>query len=103
MALPPHKFLCDNPIYAKIEMNWRRSSVDPSALADVAQWIEQSRPKGEVVSSTLTIGTYFRRAPRAIPSYGRGWRFDSTRRYTAKEMVTILSNATKPPFLNKAS
>jgi hypothetical protein len=28
-----------------------------SAYADVAQRIEQSRPKGEVVSSILTIGT----------------------------------------------
>src|SRR5438132_1027411 len=27
-------------------------------LADVAQRIEQSRPKGEVVSSIITIGTY---------------------------------------------
>lgn len=34
------------------------SVVKYNELADVAQRIEQSRPKGEVVSSILTIGTF---------------------------------------------
>lgn len=52
-----------------------------STYADVAQRIEQSRPKGEVVSSILTIGTklgYFLSGLSAtiekVPLYSIKWR-----------------------------